>query len=152
MRTASQLVGLLVAGILLAACGGGQATSPADRGAGTTSTAGGSAAVSGNPATGQELFISQGCGGCHVIEGVDAAIGQVCPNLSTIATDATEIIASPDYTGDATTAAEYIRESIVDPNIYVVEGYQPNVMPQTFDQTLSEQQINDLVAFLMQQQ
>jgi len=41
-----------------------------------------------------------------------------------------------------------VEESIVNPNAEVAQGYQPGVMP-SFDQ-LSEQQVDDLVAFLTQ--
>jgi mono/diheme cytochrome c family protein len=50
-------------------------------------------------------------------------------------------------------AEEYIRQSIVDPGAYIVEGNWPEgeVMPTTYAEEYSEQDINDLVAFLMTQ-
>jgi hypothetical protein len=33
----------------------------------------------------------------------------------------------------------------------VVEGFQPNIMPQTFKDTLSSQQLADVIAFLLTQ-
>jgi len=116
-----------------------------------TATTAGTAPVTGDPAAGKQLYISQGCGGCHTIEGVEGAAGQVCPNHTHVATNAAQEIQSPEYNGQATTVAEYLRESIVNPNAYIVKGYQPDVMPQTYGQTLTDQQINDLVAFLLQQ-
>src|SRR3989304_872699 len=51
------------------------------------------------------------------------------------------------------TAEEYIRQSILDPNAYVVEGFADengeSVMPNNFGETLSEEQISDLAAFLL---
>ena len=41
-----------------------------------------------------------------------------------------------------------MHESIVDPNKDVASGYQPNIMPGNFGQTLTPKQIDDLVAFL----
>ena len=35
------------------------------------------------------------------------------------------------------------------PNTDVPEGFQPNVMPQNFKDELSDQQINDLVAYML---
>ena len=46
-------------------------------------------------------------------------------------------------------AAEYLRRSITDPNADVAEGYVANVMPATYSAQLSEQQLNDLVAYLL---
>ena len=44
--------------------------------------------------------------------------------------------------------AEFVHQSIVEPNAEVAEGYNPGVMPSF--QQLSEDQVNDLVAFLTQ--
>lgn len=100
-------------------------------GTGTTTQAQPPAAT-GDPAAGKRLFEAQGCGGCHAFSaaGTSATVG---PNLD-------EVLKGKD--------AEFVRESIVDPNKEIAKGYQPNVMPQTFGQTLSEQEIDDLVAFL----
>lgn len=57
----------------------------------------------------------------------------------------------PNYTGTANTASEYVRESLVDPEIYVVEDYllSPHRMPAyTY---LSEEDIAALVEMLLQQ-
>ena len=43
---------------------------------------------------------------------------------------------------------EYVRESIVDPDAYVVPGYQKGVMPGTFGDSLSKEEIDALVAYL----
>ena len=43
---------------------------------------------------------------------------------------------------------EYIRQSIVDPDAVVVEGYQSGVMPTTFGETLSPEELDALVAYL----
>ena len=45
-------------------------------------------------------------------------------------------------------AEEYIRQSILDPLAFVVDGFAP-VMPVDFGETLSPQEIDDLVAFLL---
>jgi hypothetical protein len=39
-------------------------------------------------------------------------------------------------------------ESIVKPNAFIAPGFGPNVMPQTFGQTLTQSQIQALVNFL----
>ena len=43
----------------------------------------------------------------------------------------------------------FSRESIVDPNAEIAEGYQPNVMPQDYEQRLSDEELNALVAYLV---
>jgi cytochrome c oxidase subunit 2 len=43
---------------------------------------------------------------------------------------------------------EEIRTDIVDPNARVTPGYQANIMPPNFSQTLSAQQLDGLVAYL----
>lgn len=46
-------------------------------------------------------------------------------------------------------AQEYLLESIWNPNAYIVQGYQPNIMPQIYSRQLTPQQIADLIAYLM---
>jgi len=89
-------------------------------------------ASKGDPAAGKGLFEAQGCGGCHTFSaaGASATIG---PNLD-------QVLKGKD--------ADFVRESIVDPNKEIAKGYPPNVMPQDFEQKLSSKDIDDLVAFL----
>lgn len=46
-------------------------------------------------------------------------------------------------------AEEYLRESIVEPDAHVVEGYAPGVMYQNYEEDLTPEQIDDLVAYLL---
>jgi len=46
---------------------------------------------------------------------------------------------------------EYIRESIVDPNAYVVKGFRPAIMPQDYAKRLSRPELDALVAYLKAQ-
>jgi mono/diheme cytochrome c family protein len=89
-------------------------------------------APAGDAAAGKKLFGAEGCGGCHALSAAGTS-GTVGPNLD-------QALNGKD--------AEFVRESIVDPNKEVAKGYPPNVMPQNFGQTLSAQEIDDLVAFL----
>jgi hypothetical protein len=45
-------------------------------------------------------------------------------------------------------AIDYLRESIVKPNAYVVPGFTAGIMLQNYGQSLTETQIDDLVAYL----
>jgi cytochrome c oxidase subunit II len=87
---------------------------------------------------GRTTFGSAGCGGCHAFApaGTDAEIG---PSLDNVAADA-------EKAGEP--VGEYVRQSIVDPSAVVVEGYQSGVMPTTFGETLSPEELNALVAFV----
>jgi mono/diheme cytochrome c family protein len=89
-------------------------------------------APAGDPAAGKALFASNGCGGCHTFEAAGST-GAVGPNLD-------EGLQGKD--------AAYVHQSIVEPNADVAEGYAAGVMPSF--QQLSEDQVNDLVAFLTQ--
>jgi cytochrome c oxidase subunit 2 len=93
-------------------------------------TTGGGEEASGDAAAGRQVFSSSGCGSCHVFEAANAA-GTVGPNLD-------ESLQGKD--------AAYVERAIVEPNADVAEGYQPGIMP-SFEQ-LSDEQVNDLVAFL----
>lgn len=65
------------------------------------------------------------------------------------------MIQLPEYTGKATNAPEYIRESVLTPNVYIVPGENytdapgVSVMTQDFAETIPEQDLLDLIAYLM---
>ena len=42
----------------------------------------------------------------------------------------------------------YIRESILDPNKLVVQGYAPGLMPANFGELLTDEIIADIIAFM----
>jgi nitric oxide reductase subunit C len=111
-------------------------------------------AAAGNAARGAQLFARLACASCHDVAHPWPG-GDVCPNLGNVATEAGRIVRQADYHGRAKDAAGYIRESIVDPNAYVVPGtaYRQadgqSVMPKDFSRTLSAADLDDLVAFLL---
>ena len=112
------------------------------------------AVAPGDATRGARLYETLPCASCHDISRPWPG-GDICPNLGNIATEAARIIRQPDYHGHATDVAGYIRESIVDPNAYIVPGptYRQadgqSVMPKTFGQSLAPAQLDDLVAFLL---
>lgn len=100
--------------------------------------------ISADPAArGRALFNQQGCAACHTIQGVSS--GQVGPDLTNIATVAGTRVGDME-------AEAYIRQSILEPNAHMVEGFDPDVMPQDFGDKLSDEQLNDLVTFLLEQE
>jgi hypothetical protein len=48
-------------------------------------------------------------------------------------------------------AEEYLRQSILDPNAYVVQGFPAGQMFQNFAEVLTEDEIDALIAFLLTQ-
>jgi cytochrome c oxidase subunit II len=85
------------------------------------------------------IFTQNGCGACHTLSAIPAAKGTIGPNLD-------NLTASSTKAGQPLLA--YIKQSIVDPNAYIVPGYQPGVMPPSFGTTIPASQINVLVAYL----
>src|SRR5689334_17474783 len=111
-RKALIVVGVVL-GLIAAVVVIGLVTGP--RRASQTTTA------AGDARRGEALWGTLPCASCHDIEH-PAPGGAVCPNLGNIATEAARIVASRDYHGRAKDAAAYVRESIVDPNAYLVPG------------------------------
>lgn len=111
-------------------------------------------AVSDAPvAQGQALFRNNppGCASCHsTVEGVNLA----GPSLAGIATQAERVLAGGDYKGKATTAEEFIRESILEPSAYLVPGAMYSAagrsfMPDNYSDMLTPEQVEQLVAYLL---
>jgi cytochrome c2 len=108
--------------------GGGAATAAAAPAAGT-------AAAAPSGASGQELVQQWGCIACHTLDGPEKLVG---PSLWDIG---------------ARKDANYIRESILQPDAVVVEGFPPGLMKGTLDgsgfyQKMSLQDLNAIVDYL----
>ncbi len=74
-------------------------------------------------ARGREVYLGQYCGTCHQLAEVETR-GRFGPAHDNAAGDAEMRLADPNYSGSATTAGEYLYESIVAPDIYIVPGYE----------------------------
>lgn len=90
-----------------------------------------------------------GCAECHVTLALgplfqSSAIG---PSVSERAASRIE---DPSYTGKATTAEEYLVESILLPKAYLVEGYDVERSPMDDDlgERLTAQDVADILAWL----
>jgi mono/diheme cytochrome c family protein len=94
-------------------------------------------AAGGDPAAGEEIFAST-CGGCHTENGDQPAP----PRVGMGERAATRV--------EGMDAAEYLHQSIVDPHAFLVEDYGP-IMPDTYDEDFSDEEINDMVAYLLTQ-
>jgi nitric oxide reductase subunit C len=137
---------LIILILTLAACGGGAAKPAGSEGQPA-------AATGGNVDTGKKLFNepvlksagSPGCVTCHSLEKGKTLVG---PSLAGIATEAAADVQKADYKGTAKSGEEFLKESIVSPDVAITQGFQPGVMPKTYTK-LSAQEVNDLVAYLM---
>lgn len=91
----------------------------------------------GNADEGLKLYNSLGCVGCHSLEKDVRMVGPSFYNVYDTAKTR-----MPDMG-----PKEYLYDSIVNPNDHVVETYQPNLMPQTFAQQMTPQQMADMLAW-----
>ena len=80
-------------------------------------------------ATGEDLATTNGCIGCHTINGLDST--------------------GPTWTGLAASVdSEYLRRAIVDPGAEIAAGFTDGVMPATYADSLSDDDIDALVAYI----
>lgn len=123
----------LVMSLLLAACGGG----------GQQQGATGAGSAERGKALYNQTTIgpnsAPGCVTCHSLEPDKVIVGPSHAHIATVAETAVP----------GMSAAEYLRESIVNPDAHVTEGFPAGVMYQNYGKDLTEQEINDLVAFLL---
>lgn len=119
---------LLALTVALTACGGG--------GGETTDSA---------AKAGEELFAQTVIGaqaGCITCHSLDAGVVIVGPSMAGIADRAGSTVAGQS-------AEDYLRESILDPDAYLVEGFPAGTMPQVWDDELTSEQVDQLVAYLL---
>ncbi|HEY53447.1 MAG TPA: cytochrome c [Caldilineae bacterium] len=97
-------------------------------------------------ATGEQLFnmmilgTQAGCGTCHSLDGT-TFLGPSLQGIGSIAQDRVP----------GMSAEEYIRQSILEPDAYVLEGNEPGTMPPHYADALNDAQVEALVEFLMAQ-
>jgi mono/diheme cytochrome c family protein len=80
------------------------------------------------------VFLAQGCGSCHTLAAANAT-GTVGPDLD-------EAIPGQD--------ANQVEQSIIDPDAQLSQGFGAGIMPTTYQQDLTPQELKDLVDFLLQ--
>ncbi len=90
--------------------------------------------------TGEQIFTAAGCAGCHTF-GPAGSNGTIGPDLDDLKAAATK------YAKDQT-PEEYVRESIVQPDAFLVPGFG-NAMP-SFEGRLTDKQIQALTDYLLQ--
>ena len=100
--------------------------------------------IVGSEVIGADLYDAEfGCTDCH-------RGGASAPDtIGTLARIQNERLTMPGFEGY--TVEQYIVESITRPGDYVVDGYSSGLMPVNFGARMTDQQLADVVAFLMTQ-
>jgi cytochrome c oxidase subunit 2 len=86
--------------------------------------------------SGEQIFTAAGCGGCHSFSRAGTN-GNIGPSLDDLAAAAGS--ASPE---------EFVRQSILDPDAEVTQGFQAGVMP-SFEGRLNDKQLQALADYLL---
>jgi cytochrome c551/c552 len=95
-----------------------------------------------DPTAGETLALSNGCVGCHALDPAAQMTGPTWYNMGNTAVSR--------VAGES--PAAYLYHSIAEPNSFVVSGYPQGVMPQTYTDSLSVDDLGTLVAYLLSQQ
>jgi mono/diheme cytochrome c family protein len=156
MKTKTLLVICILTLSILACRGAGglpPANDPASANDQSGSNGGGSSTLNdfsdlpaGDPARGESLFNGQEndevqCAACHSLTANQTLVG---PSLSGIS-------AAAATRQEGTSTENYLYQSIIEPNSYVVEGFHSDILPAIYKHNLTPQELADLVAFLMSQ-
>lgn len=96
-----------------------------------------SAALPSTSSNGAAVFTARGCSGCHTINGAGVGIG---PDLTNLAARAGDRVAGLD-------AETYVRQSILDPQAFLVPGFQGTQMPTL---PLSDTELDAVVSYLLE--
>ena len=108
--------------------------------------------ATGDPVRGEALYTGGertearsrlGCSSCHVNAAQGPDVVGTFPRVEA------ERLTLPEF--DGYTAADYVVESIVNPDAYTVDGYSSGVMIQTYADDMTIQDLADIVAYLQSQ-
>lgn len=126
---------LAVAALLLSGC----------RASGSDSTAATEQSVDPAVMEGAQLFNKAtlgglaGCSTCHSLSAGTVIVG---PSLAQIGQEAAQRV-------PGLTAEEYLHQSIVEPNAYLVDDFTRGLMPREYGDHLTQDEIDSLVAYLL---
>ena len=104
----------------------------------------------GDAQKGFTTAIRYSCHGCHVNELHPASGPRFAADaeIPFILERGTIRIALPEYKGQATTNQEYIIESVFLPEAYLAPGEWEETMPTYFYQTMTDQELADILAWV----
>lgn len=119
---------VLALSVVLTACGGDGGGSSDD------------AAAAGEKLFNQTVIGAQaGCVTCHSL---DAGVVIVGPSVAGIGSRAGGMVSGKS-------ADAYLMESILNPDAYLVDGFPAGTMPQVWEDELTGEQVEQLVAFML---
>lgn len=101
-------------------------------------------------AAGVIVYRANYCGVCHELPAAETR-GTFGPTHAGMGATAAERLLDPAYGGAATTPAEYLAESILQPGVYLVPGYATSAHPMPSFVHLPEADIAALVELLLAQ-
>lgn len=84
------------------------------------------------------------CSLCHSVTSDELRV--IGPGLWNVS------VHGPTHATTPMSAVEYIYQSIVDPNVVIAPGdppFPPDLMPQNWEEVLTPQELNDVIAYLM---
>lgn len=90
---------------------------------------------------GETVALTNGCVGCHALDPDQQMTGPTWHAMGDTAVNRVP--------GEG--PALYLYNSIVNANSHIVEGYPQNIMPQNYQDLLSQEDLADLVAYLLAQ-
>jgi cytochrome c oxidase subunit II len=89
---------------------------------------------------GEKLFQVKACASCHSVADTAVKVGPTLYKKFGMAKHATSA-------GDVAVDENYVRESILNPNAKIVQGFAPNIMP-SFQGQLSEVEVTALIEYI----
>jgi cytochrome c oxidase subunit 2 len=99
------------------------------------------AAIGTDPAArGERWAKNNGCQSCHSVDGTPG----VGPTWQGLFGQSVELMDGSTVVIDDA----YLYTAITSPNAQVVKGSTPNVMPQTYKDSISDDQIADIIAYI----
>ncbi|MEE9284514.1 MAG: c-type cytochrome [Dehalococcoidia bacterium] len=93
----------------------------------------------GDVEAGKQTFLSRGCTACHAISDLPGAVGTIGPALDGLAGRAGQRVSG-------LSAEEYLRQSVLDPNSFLVDGFGPLMPPGLVS---AGDDLDNLVAYLL---
>jgi nitric oxide reductase subunit C len=109
----------------------------------------------GRPGGGGRALFRASPPACFTCHSTSPGVVLAGPSVAGMARRAQEVVESEKYTGTAATAEEYVRESILEPHAHIAEGPDffavngRSIMPDNYGETLTAEQVDQLVAYLM---
>jgi cytochrome c2 len=98
--------------------------------------------VAGDGVRGQEVFGQVAAPACTTCHALDAGVILVGPSLAGVGARAGAQV-------EGLSAEEYLAQSIREPDAFLVEGYGSGLMTSTYGAQFTDQQVADLVAYMM---